>query len=490
MNKPSGLECLAPARARVAQLLLNTLAALPGLCSATIVGSFADGRDLSTISDIDVVAVFDRLTPSCFDAAVAAVSALKPSDLGLPAAQLRLNTTLGPLKYDDADTVVVHLMSYDRTSHREHVLKSPFTCLDWERSPVVCGARLADIYPVCSVSVADVTAARRGLMEYIDDLQSATLSFRRFEPIGDRMVEVRDRLDLDARHQGEFAYHIVRNLVANVLKLLTGENRFRDEESFRGAWERHLPQLAGWIPMYQEFHRIKLARGRDYPVDTLSSVRSFLVAFSEIWSRLREESLKVVFVRHARTPLSDGTFLGRRRDPRIDTTAGISSMEGPWDFVHSSPLLRAIETARAIAPESRVATDDRLAEIDYGEAEGLDSTAVRARWPAIAAAWNRGEDPPFPGGEATEDVRRRLHAYLSELLAASGRGLVVTHNVVMRILAADLLGIPPQCAYRLPIPHLQPLAICRIGGRWLPEWSSDVKARLVDGYVGWTGHDG
>src|SRR5262245_29127103 len=168
-------------REAIAGRIHDAVGRIESVCSVTVVGSLADGEDLSRIRDIDTVVVFNRLTPSRFAEAVAAVSALSGEALGLPDRQVRVNTTLGPLKCGGRDDIAVHLMLYDRASHRQHVLRSPFTCFDWERSSLCRGQRLADLYPVGCLAPADFLTARRGLADYMADLQSGTVSVRRFD---------------------------------------------------------------------------------------------------------------------------------------------------------------------------------------------------------------------------------------------------------------------------------------------------------------------
>jgi probable phosphoglycerate mutase len=132
-----------------------------------------------------------------------------------------------------------------------------------------------------------------------------------------------------------------------------------------------------------------------------------------------------------------------------------------------------------------VRLDDRLREIDYGAAEGLSYAALRERFPAVANAWDEGEDAPFPDGEGTQDVLRRARAFLDNMPPGGGRVLAVTHNVVMRALVADVLGLELRKAHRIPIRHLDALDLCRVDGRWHPDWDGETKARLLDGYVGW-----
>ena len=44
------------------------------------------------------------------------------------------------------------------------------------------------------------------------------------------------------------------------------------------------------------------------------------------------------------------------------------------DSVYSSPLIRAVETAKIIAPEAPLFIEERLIEMDYGPYEGMDLT--------------------------------------------------------------------------------------------------------------------
>ena len=60
-------------------------------------------------------------------------------------------------------------------------------------------------------------------------------------------------------------------------------------------------------------------------------------------------------------PLND---LGRKQ---AQTAAGWFRSQGiVFDIIYSSPLIRAVETARIIAPDAHIDTDERIIEIDYG----------------------------------------------------------------------------------------------------------------------------
>ncbi len=50
---------------------------------------------------------------------------------------IKINSEFGPVKYNfKSNDIVFHCMFYDVKSHIKHVIESPFTCYDWERTEV------------------------------------------------------------------------------------------------------------------------------------------------------------------------------------------------------------------------------------------------------------------------------------------------------------------------------------------------------------------
>jgi broad specificity phosphatase PhoE len=119
----------------------------------------------------------------------------------------------------------------------------------------------------------------------------------------------------------------------------------------------------------------------------------------------------------------------------------------PLDGVFSSPLLRARQTAEAIAAPRGLAVQglDALAECDVGLWEGCTWAEIEAADPDACARFRA--DPaahPYAGGESFDDVRRRVVPAL-DALAAGHRGrtlAVVAHNIVNRVYLAHCLGLP------------------------------------------------
>lgn len=106
----------------------------------------------------------------------------------------------------------------------------------------------------------------------------------------------------------------------------------------------------------------------------------------------------------------------------------------------ASPLARAAETAEILFGE-RVASDDRLIEMNWAEWEGLSLKSLRAELGDLMVAWEaRGLDFRAPGGESPRDVQVRLAPLLAEVAAAGTPAVAVTHKGVIRALYALATG--------------------------------------------------
>jgi broad specificity phosphatase PhoE len=114
--------------------------------------------------------------------------------------------------------------------------------------------------------------------------------------------------------------------------------------------------------------------------------------------------------------------------------------------VYSSPMRRALETARAIAARCLldVVVRDELIECNVGRWEGLSWDGIRDQFPGEYKNFQR--DPsrfPYLGGETYRDVARRAVPVLEQLLQQHGgqQFAVVAHNIVNRVSVATFLGL-------------------------------------------------
>lgn len=114
--------------------------------------------------------------------------------------------------------------------------------------------------------------------------------------------------------------------------------------------------------------------------------------------------------------------------------------------VYTSPLRRAVATAKAIAARAEVTdpvVDARLREIDWGHHSGkLNVGPTRADMDRILQAWDEGDlSARALGGEAPANAWERASAAVSEIIERHGNEtiIVVAHGRIIKILMSGLL---------------------------------------------------
>ena len=98
-----------------------------------------------------------------------------------------------------------------------------------------------------------------------------------------------------------------------------------------------------------------------------------------------------------------------------------------------------------------------LNEIDYGEIEGKSLNYIQQNYNNIILAWSKGLDIKFPKGENYKNVINRLKTFEKILIKDNSPKeniLVVTHNVILRVLLGMYLDIRMNKWHKLKIPHL------------------------------------
>jgi probable phosphoglycerate mutase len=128
----------------------------------------------------------------------------------------------------------------------------------------------------------------------------------------------------------------------------------------------------------------------------------------------------------------------------------------PLDAIYSSPLERALETARAIAEARRVQiqTVEAWNEVDFGEWTGR-SLAELDQLPEWQRFNTFRSSTSIPGGETMAEVLGRVLRELDRLRdvhpAPTACVAVVSHGDVLRSLVAHTLGTPLDLFQRLEI---------------------------------------
>jgi broad specificity phosphatase PhoE len=174
---------------------------------------------------------------------------------------------------------------------------------------------------------------------------------------------------------------------------------------------------------------------------------------------------RLVLVRHAATEESArGRCHGRTdvplsREGRAQAAALAGGLRGlALTAVYTSPLSRALDTARPIAAEAGLApvTVVELEELDFGGLEGVAYEQIEAEHPDLFRRWlDGGGGVRFPGGESLAELQERVLSAVAEIRARheAQSVAVVAHGGVLRVVLGDALGLADEALFRIDQAH-------------------------------------
>lgn len=164
--------------------------------------------------------------------------------------------------------------------------------------------------------------------------------------------------------------------------------------------------------------------------------------------------MRLLIVRHGESEWNRiGRYQGQRDAPlsalglrQADALAARLRHES-LAFIFTSPLQRAAKTAQAIARHHLGVPFEHapaLMEIDHGEWEGLLTEEVVERYGDGLREWRTSPTrAQMPGGESFSNILKRVLDFKEQLCQRfSGANILIsTHDVVVKILVADALGM-------------------------------------------------
>jgi broad specificity phosphatase PhoE len=135
--------------------------------------------------------------------------------------------------------------------------------------------------------------------------------------------------------------------------------------------------------------------------------------------------------------------------------AGVAAFlrDEPIDAIYSSPLSRAVDSAKFLADSSRsIHLCAGLREIDFGDFEGPTYDEIAERYPDLYRQWM--ESPAqvqFPNGECLAEMRERVLVAFEEIRRGwRDRTIaIVAHGGVIRALIGWALEMPDDGVFRL-----------------------------------------
>jgi broad specificity phosphatase PhoE len=177
----------------------------------------------------------------------------------------------------------------------------------------------------------------------------------------------------------------------------------------------------------------------------------------------RPGGTRIHLIRHAETEANlEHRWWGRGETPLSVKGRGqaeaLAASVRPFDALVSSPLSRALDTARPVAEKQhrRIDVIDDLVEIAFGTWEGLTPAQIREVDPVLfERVFVDGiDEPKGTSGESFSGAGERLAGAVAGVAASmEGNIGVFTHGGVTRAYVAGLLDLPFARRDVLPVPR-------------------------------------
>jgi probable phosphoglycerate mutase len=164
--------------------------------------------------------------------------------------------------------------------------------------------------------------------------------------------------------------------------------------------------------------------------------------------------MRLIIIRHGESEWNRiGRYQGQQDAPLSELGARQAEAlarrltHEPVDAIFASPLQRAAKTAQAIArhhPDVPFLLEPALLEINHGAWEGLMAEEVIERYGEGLREWrSHPTRAQMPNGESFSNILKRVLDFKERLCSDyHGRNVLIsTHDVVVKILVADALGM-------------------------------------------------
>ena len=426
------------------------------ILSVTFVRSFIGKKKLSEINDIDLIIIVKDLKKKNFNEIKKKIQKIQIKKYFHDKNKILINHTFGPLKFNTKNKLVIHLMVYDIKGHIEHIIKSPFTVFDWERSSFYKYRKMSDFSSVGFLQLNDFINSRRSINRYISDLNKKSISYRVYKFSNNNYSLITKFHKINDKDKIVFYFHIVKNLIMNFIKYRNKDNKVLNEKNI----DREVIKNFDKIFYLKHIKNIKkLINYKNKSI--LKNLNIFdiwiKIFLKDFQKKIKEElsvSKKITFIRHLKTDLNDNTFLGQKRNPSILKKLKDQKIKIKFEIIYTSPLKRCLDTLKKLMISNKIILDKNLKEINYGKVDGLTFEELKKNYPRIIDQWNKKKDPRFPSGENINDMLRRQKIFIKKLKQTNKNKIgIVTHNIFLRCLIGSTFNISKEKWFKIKIPH-------------------------------------
>lgn len=164
--------------------------------------------------------------------------------------------------------------------------------------------------------------------------------------------------------------------------------------------------------------------------------------------------MKIYITRHSKTVWNEEKRLQGRLDSPL-TQDGVENALAlknylqehsfQFDYVYSSPIPRAYQTACLLFDKQNITMDERLMEMNFGDFEGQKIVDLLTYHHKLYdQLWNHPEQfDRIPHGESYQEVIERVKSFLQDLkqLPQDSQVMIVTHGMCFVIFMSVFLGL-------------------------------------------------
>jgi broad specificity phosphatase PhoE len=205
-------------------------------------------------------------------------------------------------------------------------------------------------------------------------------------------------------------------------------------------------------------------------------------------NNIKSSGTRILLTRHGETEWNRiRRFQGRsdvplnQRGKDQGHALALALKDEPIKAIYSSPLARAMETARLIRvfhPSAPLVEEEGLVEMDLGEFDGMEASDWASRYPGIRETWRSSPASlKMPGGEGLQEVQVRAMSAMERITRfyPSGSSLLFcSHNFVNRTILCSVMGISLDKFRDLQQDPAALNILCKKEDHWVAEVVNDV----------------
>lgn len=383
-----------------------------------------------------------------------------------------VNRDFGPIKLNQNKyNLVFHTMFYDINSHKNHVIQSPFTCYDWERSEINLKKKIKNIYPVKFLMISDFLNSNRNLLEFKSSIMQGKISCSKYVFYKDKILTKKYKKKLDNYNYKIFCKNVIYHSVRNFLKFNKQKNIFFSDRQVANFIKRELKIF----DFSEQIFNQELKIIKQFTMQFLNQMQKYI-------KNIIKDSKKIYFIRHFKTKYKKSIFLGQFLNPPI-----MKLQKQKLNYrknqvcVYSSPLKRALQTSKFFFKNKSILKSNLLREIDYGKIEGLDLHQVKDLYPNTFKEMKNNSLKKYPCGESIVNFFKRIQKFKNLIMENKKKYIYIfSHNNFIRAILSEHFSIERSKIYQINIRYGERIDFIQYRNTLIPNFQRTKLTKLIN----------